>query len=206
MKILILAVFPLLLSAQEKNEWSTTMKAAMSDIKEHNFEGAIKNLDRSLKIVPNNWSALYFKGYSQIILARTEEGCSTLIDAIYYGGNNETKKVYAEKCIEYDPQLNPEQFKSGKFTLQVLGSPSVYNFERKNGMQYESEAGQVYSGTIKWFENGDYTIIPTEETKKMMTENPRFLTRILKISGNEYLYEKIEEEKQVQFGIIKKID
>jgi len=112
---------------------------------------------------------------------------------------------YRTTMIKYNPKLNPENFKTGKFSLQILDDPLIYNFERTNKMQYETYDGKVYSGIITWFENGDYTIMPTTETEKIMTENPKFYTRILKIVGNEYLYEKILE-KEVQFGIIKKIE
>lgn len=204
MKYLIL-FFPFLIFGQEKDECSISMQAAMKDIQNLNFRNAIVNLDKSLKIVPNNWSALYFKGYSQIILGEINDGCETLIDAIYYGGNNDTKKVYAEKCIKYDPKLNAKNFKKGKFTIQILDDPLIYSFVREKNMQFETFEGKTYSGEIIWLTNGDYTIIPTDETKKIMSENPKFYTRILKIIENEYLYEKIEEN-QVQFGIVKKVE
>ena len=180
------------------------MQTAMKDIQNQNFQSAIVNLDKSLKIVPKNPSALYFKGYSQIIIGEKEKGCKTLIDALFYNSNT-AKQVYADKCIEFDPKLSPENFKNGKFTLQILDDSLIYNFERKDDMQYETYNGQVYSGKLIWLKNGDYTIIPTNETEKIMTENPQFITRILKIENNEYLYEKIENN-QVQFGRIIKIE
>ena len=80
-----------------------------------------------------------------------------------------------------------------------------YNFERKEDIQYETYSGQTYSGKINWLKNGDYTIIPTEKTKMMLGDIPNYMVRILKINGNEYLYEK-NEENQVQFGKINKIE
>ncbi|WDT68504.1 hypothetical protein [Cloacibacterium sp. TD35] len=208
-KILIFIFFPLLYFSQQKDDWSNAMQTAMKNIQNQDFKNAIINLDKSLKIVPNNWSALYFKGYSQIIIGEDKKGCQNLINSIFFGGNDYPKKVYAEKCINYDPKLNPQNFKTGKFTLQILDDKTKdstkYEFERRNNVQYENFEGKVYSGKIIWYKNGDYTIIPTEDTEKMMTENPKFLTRILKIENNKYLYEKIEEN-QVQFGIVEKVE
>ncbi|MET3536282.1 hypothetical protein [Chryseobacterium limigenitum] len=139
----------------------------------------------------------------QIIIEEKESGCKSLTDAIYYNSNS-AKVLFPEKCMDYNPKLNPENFKSGKFTLQVLGDSIVYNFERKDNMQFETFEGKIYTGKIVWYDNGEYTIIPTKETEKRMKENPKFLIRILKIENNTYLYEKIEEN-QVQYGKVKKV-
>ena len=205
MKKVLFLIFPVLFFGQQAEKQIDPMQVAMKDIQEQDFKSAIINLDKSLQIVPNNWSALYFKGYSQIIIGEIDAGCKTLIDAIYYNGNNDTKKVYAEKCLKYNPKLNPEKFKEGKFRLHILNDSLDYNFKRTKDMQYETFEGKIYSGKITWFQYGDYTIIPTNETKEIMTENPKFYTRILKIVNNEYLYEKIEETG-MQFGIIKKTE
>ena len=204
MNKIIIIFFPFLLFGQEKDEWTISMQKAIENIQNQDYNNAILNLDKSLKIIPKNWSALYFKGYSQLIIVENDNGCRTLIDAIYYGGNNDTKKIYVDKCINFNPKLNLEGFKMGKFTLQILNDSLVYNFERKDNIQFEFSEGRLYKGKIMWFENGDYTIIPDKETEKIMIEKPKFLVRVLKIENNEYLYEKIEAEK-VQFGIIKKI-
>lgn len=97
------------------------------------------------------------------------------------------------------------RFKTGKFTLQILGDSQIYNFERRENIQYETYEGQTYSGKISWLKNGDYTIIPTDESEIVLSQNPKFIARILKINENEYLYRKIEEN-QVQFGRVNKID
>lgn len=204
MKFLVLLFLPIISFCQQKNDWSETMKIAMNDIKNNDFTTAIINLDKSLKFSPNNPSSLYFKAYSQIIIGEKNKGCETLIDAIYYNSNS-AKNLYVEKCLDFDPKLNPEKFITGKFTLQVLGDSQIYNFERKENIQYETYEGQTYSGKILWLKNGDYTIIPTEENEKALSENPKFIARILKINKTEYLYEKIEEN-QVQFGLVKKIE
>ena len=205
MKNIFFLLFPILFFSQKKDSIKDYMELAMSDIKNHDFQTAILNLNKSLEIFPNNPSALYFKGYSQIIIGEYENGCSTFIDAIYYNSNS-AKKVYAEKCIDYDPKLNIEKFKSGEFSLKILdGNPLVYTFERKNDMQYESYEGKIYSGKIVWLGNGDYKMMADSETKKSMSENRDFIIRVLKIEKNEYLYEKIEST-QVQYGIIKKLD
>ncbi|MCS3870795.1 hypothetical protein J3D55_003711 [Chryseobacterium ginsenosidimutans] len=179
------------------------MKIAMKDIHNQDFKSAIINIDKSLSIYPKNPSALYFKGYSQIIIGEKEKGCEALVDAIYYNSNN-AKALFPEKCLDYNPKLNPENFKSGKFTLQILGEPLLYNFERKDNRQFETFEGQIYTGEIVWYNNGEYTIIPTEETETRMSENPKFLIRILKIENNTYLYERIEEN-QVQYGKVEKV-
>ena len=204
MKFILFLFFPLILFCQQKEDWASTMKTAMNDIDNQDYVNAIKNLDASLKFSPNNPSSLYFKGYLQIIIGEKNKGCENLIEALYYNSNL-SKKLYAEKCIDFDPKLNPEKFKSGKFTLQILGEFQSYNFERKEDIQYETYLGQTYSGKINWLKNGDYTIIPTEKTKMMLGDIPNYMVRILKINGNEYLYEKIEEN-QVQFGKINKIE
>lgn len=204
MKKIIALLFPIIIFGQN-DQWSISIQSAMKDIENKNYKSAITNLNKSLEIVPKNWSALYFKGYSLIIIGENDKGCSSLIDAIYYGGNDDTKKLYSEKCIDYNPKLNSNKFKTGKFSLQILNDSLVYYFERSNEMQHETYDGKIYSGKITWFENGDYTIVPTDETKKYMSDNPQFVVRILKIENNEYLYEKIEEN-QVQYGIIKKIE
>ncbi len=198
MKYFLFLFFSISIFCQQKEGWASTMKTAMNDIENQDYESAIKNLDLSLKFSPNNPSSLYFKGYLQIIIGEKNKGCENLIEAIYYNSNL-SKKLYAEKCIDFDPKLNPEKFKSGKFTLQS------YNFERKEDIQYETYSGKTYSGNINWLKNGDYTIIPTEKTKMMLGDIPNYMVRILKINGNEYLYEKIEEN-QVQFGKINKIE
>ena len=204
MKFILFLFFPLILFCQQKEDWASTMKTAMNDIDNQDYVNAIKNLDASLKFSPNNPSSLYFKGYLQIIIGEKDKGCENLIEALYYN-SNQSKKLYAKKCIDFDPKLNPEKFKSGKFTLQVLGDSQLYNFERKEDIQYETYSGQTYSGKINWLKNGDYTIIPSEKTKMMLGDSPSYVVRILKINGNEYLYEKIVEN-QVQFGKINKIE
>ncbi|MGS0747373.1 hypothetical protein [Halpernia sp. GG3] len=148
MKKILFLIFPILFFGQQAIKQVDPMQVAMKDIQRQDFKSAIINLDKSLQIVPNNWSALYFKGYSQIIIGQIDNGCKTLIDAIYYNGNNDTKKVYAEKCLKYDPKLNPSNFKNGKFTLHILDDSMNYGFERKNNMQYETFEGKIYSGKI----------------------------------------------------------
>ena len=204
MKLILALLFPLLFFGQQKDEWSIAMQSAMKDIQNEDYRSAIANLDKSLEIVPKNPSAYYFKGYLQIILGEQDNGCKTLVDAIFYNSNS-AKKLYPEKCIDYNPKLNPDKFKKGKFSLEILDGSLNYSFERENNMQHEKFEGKVYSGKIIWLKNGDYTIIATASTEKIMAKNPKFFTRILKIEGNEYLYEKIEENR-VQFGLIKKLE
>lgn len=179
------------------------MKIAMKNIQEEDFKSAIKNLDKSLKINPTNPSALYFKGYLQIINGENDKGCKTVVDAIYYNSNT-AKTVYAEKCLKFNPKLNIEKFKVGKFSYHILNDNQNYLFDRKNDIQYEYYEGKTYQGKINWLGNGDYTIIANDETEKIIMENPKFYVRVLKIVNNEYLYEKVEEN-QIQFGIIKKL-
>lgn len=131
-----------------------------------------------------------WQGYLKIIIGEQEEGCEALVDAIYFNSNS--ANLYAE-------------IKTGKFTLQILGDSQIYNFERRENIQYETYEGQTYSGKISWLKNGDYTIIPTDESEIVLSQNPKFIARILKINENEYLYRKIEEN-QVQFGRVNKID
>ncbi|MDH6250458.1 hypothetical protein M2347_000185 [Chryseobacterium sp. H1D6B] len=202
MKKLLLLFFPLFFFGQQQDALSF-MKTAMKDIHNEDFKSAVANLDKSLGILPKNASALYFKGYSQLILGQKEEGCKSLTDAIYYNSDH-AKNLFPEKCLDYHPKLNLENFRNGKFTLQILGEPSLYNFERKNNMQFETFEEKMYIGKIVWYDNGDYTIIPTEETEGKMKDNPKFFIRILKIEDDNYLYERIEES-QLQYGIIKKI-
>ncbi|ANF52977.1 hypothetical protein A0O34_21695 [Chryseobacterium glaciei] len=180
------------------------MQKAMIDIKNKDFIAAISNLDKNLQIFPNDPATLYFKGYSQIIIDQKEKGCKTLIDAIYYRSNS-AKKVYAEKCIDYDPNLNIDKFKTGEFSLEILSNENlVYKFKRKNDIQYESYKDKIYTGKIVWLGSGDYKIVANQKTREIMPETPQFIIRVLKIEKNEYLYEKIEDT-QVQFGLVKKL-
>lgn len=204
MKNIILLFLPILCFSQNKKNDFEYLQKAMNDIKNKDFVSAISNLDKNLKVFPNDAASLYFKGYSQIIIDQKEKGCKTLVDAIYYRSNN-AKKVYAEKCIDYDPKLNIEKFKSGKFSLQILSNENViYSFKRMNDIQYESYEGKTYAGKIVWLGNGDYKVVANQETEGIMSENPEFIIRVLKIEKNEYLYEKIEDA-QVQFGLVKKL-
>ncbi|MDR6696837.1 hypothetical protein J2W57_000186 [Chryseobacterium ginsenosidimutans] len=204
MKNIILLILPILCFSQYKKNDLEYLQRAMKDIQNKDFTTAISNLDKNLEVFPNDRSSLYFKGYSQIIIGENEKGCKTLIDAIYYG-SNDAKKVYAEKCIDYDPKLNIEKFKSGKFSLQILSEENlIYTFERRNDIQYEKYEDQTYAGKIVWLGNGDYKIIADQKTEDVMTENPEFIVRVLKIEKNQYLYEKIENA-QVQFGLVKKL-
>ncbi|MDC8102342.1 hypothetical protein [Chryseobacterium rhizosphaerae] len=204
MKRLILLMLPILCFSQNKENYSEYLKKAMDDIKNKDFATAILNLDKGLRVNSNDPVSLYFKGYSQIIIEEKENGCKTLIDAIYHGSNN-AKKIYAEKCIDYNPKLNIDKFKSGKFSLQILdANPLIYTFERKNDIQYESYEDKIYTGKIIWLGNSDYKIIADQKTGEIMTENPDFIIRVLKIERNKYLYERIEDT-QVQFGVIKKL-
>ena len=205
MKMILFFLFPVLFFTQQKEDWTVSMQVAMKNIQNKDFSNAIKNLDKSLKIYPKNPSALYFKGYLQIIDGQTDDGCLSLTNAIFYNSNS-GKKLFAEKCINYDPKLNVEKFKTGNFTLQILNDDfTTYNFTRKNNMQYETFEGKTYPGKIIWLKNGDYTLIPDDEAEKEIIDYKNFFTRVLKIEGNQYLYEKIEEN-QIQFGIIKKTE
>ena len=204
MKYFLTLFFPIFFFGQQKDDWAVFMQKAMKDIQNNDFKAAIVSLDKSLKAFPENPSALYFKGYSQIIIGEKEEGCKSLVDAIYYESNS-AKVLFPEKCIDYNPKLDPKNFKTGKFTWQVLGYSTLYNFERKNNMQIETFEGKTYTGKIIWHDNGEYAIIPTAETEAKMEENPKFLIRILKIAEESYLYERIEEA-QIQYGIVKKIE
>ncbi|WP_431612016.1 hypothetical protein [Chryseobacterium sp. 'Rf worker isolate 10'] len=203
-KNIILLILPFFCFSQNKNNDLNYLQKAMKDIQNNDFTAAISNLDKNLKVFPNDASSFYFKGHSQIVIGENEKGCKTLIDAIYYGSNN-AKKVYAEKCIDYNPKLNIEKFKSGKFSLQILSEENlIYTFERRNNIQYEKNENQTYAGKIIWLGNGEYKIIADQKTEKTMNENPKFIIRVLKIEKNEYLYEKIEDA-QVQFGLVKKL-
>lgn len=205
MKCLVLFfLLPVFFFGQEKDDWTIFMKTAMNDIQAKDYKTAIINLDKSLEVYPKNPSALYFKGYLQIIEGENEAGCKSLADAIYYNSNN-AKTLFPEKCMEYNPKLNPENFKTGKFTLRILDDSMVYNFERKNDVQIETFEGKEYYGAVQWMGDGDYTIIPTGKTKEEMKGNPQFIIRMLKIEDNSYLYEKIEDA-QIQYGIITKVE
>ncbi|HFK5509180.1 TPA: hypothetical protein ACGZ9U_000069 [Elizabethkingia anophelis] len=198
-KILILS-FPLFLFSQQKNDWSFYMKAAMSEIIQNDFNAAIFNLNKSLELSPNNSSSLYFKAYSLLILNKNDEGCKTLADALFFNSNN-ARSLFAEKCSEYNPNLNIDKFKTGIFKLRIL-DPTLftYNFERKNDIQYETYDGKTYSSRIQWLGNGEYTIIAEGDL------NPsNFIVRVLKIEDNKYLYGKFENN-QIQFGIIEKTE
>ncbi|MDF2553306.1 MAG: hypothetical protein K0R77_2581 [Chryseobacterium sp.] len=203
MKKILLLFLPVLFLGQNQNQSPDLMSLAMKNIQDKDFENAIINLDKSLKINPKNLAALYFKGYLQIIIGEKENGCKSLTDAIYLNSNS-AKELFPNKCLDYNPKLNAEKFKNGKFTLQILGYSSLYNFERKDNMQYETFEGKTYNGKITWYDYGDYTVVPTGDSVELLKDNPEFLVRILKIEDETYLYEKIENE-QIQFGIVKKL-
>ena len=61
MKYFLFLFFSISIFCQQKEDWASTMKTAMNDIENQDYESAIKNLDLSLKFSPNNPSSLYFK-------------------------------------------------------------------------------------------------------------------------------------------------
>ena len=206
MKNLLILLFPILFFGQQKDEWNFYMKEALNDIKNEDFLSAKSKLQKTIELDPKNPAPYYFKGFAEIIMNDEEQGCKSLIESIYLHFNH-AQQLYAEKCIRYNPKLNIENFKSGKYELMFLDNTNTfykYLFERKNDIQYENYEGKIYSGKIIWIGDGDYTIIADEKTEKEMDKNPKFYTRVLKIIGNEYLYIKIEEN-QVAYGIIKKL-
>ena len=95
------------------------MKKALKDIKNKDFKAAILNLEKSIKADPKNPAPYYFKGFAEIIMNQEEQGCKSLIESIYLNFNS-AKQLYAEKCIRFNPKLNIEKFKTGKYELMIL--------------------------------------------------------------------------------------
>lgn len=205
MKILNLILFiPIFLFSQQDNDWSFYMRKALDDIKKEDFKSAKINLEKSIELDPKNPAPYYFKGFSEIIMNQEEQGCKSLIESIYLNFNH-AKQLYAEKCLRFNPKLNIQNFRTGKYELMFLDNSFYkYEIERKNDIQFEKYEGKIYSGKLVWLGDGDYTIIADEKTEKELDKNPKFYTRVLKIEGDEYLYIKIEEN-QVAYGIIKKL-
>lgn len=202
MKYLLL-FFPLFFLSQ-KTTWNTYLTLATKNIENHDLSSATKNLDKALALSPHNPTIYFYKGFIELIQNDKDNGCRYLVESIYYG-SEQAQEAYMKSCLRYNPKLNLSNFKEGNFKISSLaeGGPE-YRALRKDGMEYDFWQGESYSGTIKWLGDGDYTIIPDQSTTSKMPAAYEFITRALKIDGDQYLYIKIEQY-DVGFGIVKKV-
>lgn len=201
-KFLFTLLFPTILFSQQNNDWHFFLQKALNNMDAKDFESAKLNLEKSIRLNTLEPKLYYLKGVSEIKMNQKSEGCQSIIHSLYLNFYNATK-FYEDNCINFNPKLNINKFKTGNFTYHLLGpSKSSNDFERKNDIEYSYFDEFVFSDKIVWLENGDYKVLGKGN---QMDNDPKFFTRVLKIVGNEYLYAKFTD-KDVSFGIVQKND
>lgn len=154
--------------------------------------GAIADYNKILEIQPGFSIALVMKGLCYAQINQIDSTCICFINGIEKGSKNSIQ-YYPKYCSKYEPKVEIENFKTGKFKYLTNDSDTSAYFIRDDKFQIEYFDNSKFQAKfkIKWKNNFQYELsfVETNDPNlSFLKKGDKLDVKILKSDTDTYLY------------------